>query len=69
MPEYTITGPWVAAENSANHFEVARTNNEGVLAVRNTFAPTAVLYCTPNQLIGFGTAITSGQMRSLGLHG
>ena len=66
--DYQIQGSRVAAENSTNHLEVARTNDEGVLAVRDSFNPSDVIYCTPRQLTGFASAINSGQMRSLGLH-
>jgi hypothetical protein len=50
QPQYRITGPWIAADSSPNHIELAETAEPGVRAMRSTFWPENVLFTTAGQL-------------------
>lgn len=69
QPPFEIVGNWTPVDNSENHLEVAQTTGDGILAVRSTYAPQAMLFTTPGQLSNLADAISTGSLRSFGLNG
>lgn len=62
-PTPQVTGNWAPADNSQNRLECAlteeRTGNGNVqlIAIRDTFDPTRMIYATPQQLKSFADAV------------
>lgn len=65
-----ITEPWVPADDSGNHIELAKgetSDGTTVYGMRNTFQPTEVNYHTERQILGLARAVERGTFNRLGI--
>lgn len=65
MQDLKITGNWEPADSSAHHLELAPTAEKGVIAIRDSFDPSRIVYATGNQLTSMVEAMEETRFRRL----
>lgn len=67
-PQPEVVSDWAPADKTANHLELALTNQiiksgnaddgQQLMALRDTFNPGGIIYVTPGQLRSLGQSVT-----------
>lgn len=65
MEDLKITGTWEQADTSRHRLELAPTEEEGVIAIRDSFDPSRVVYATSSQVTKMARAVEDNRFRRL----
>jgi hypothetical protein len=65
MDHPRIQGNWMPADESNYTLEVAPTDRENVLALRDSFDQSNVIYATKKQLHKFADVVQTGRIENL----
>lgn len=65
MQQHKITSEWFPADESANRLEVAATDQEGLVALRDSYDPERQVFCTTSQITKLVQATEQGRLRSI----
>lgn len=65
MEHPVIKGEWMPVDNSRNTLEVAPTDRDNVLAIRDTYDPREVIFPTKQHILNLANAVQEGRLRNL----
>jgi hypothetical protein len=60
-----IQGDWTPADDSRNRVEIAATERDNLLALRDSYDPQEVVFITKDQLLNLADAVQKGRLRNL----
>lgn len=64
-----ITGNWTPADGTKNTLELAPTDRDEVVALRDSYDQGKVIFATSAQVMTFADAVSKGPIRNLLLKG
>lgn len=65
MQRHTITSEWLPADDTENRLEVAATDEDGLVAIRDSFDPDRQVFATLPQLGNFVRAAEQGKLKRI----
>lgn len=65
MDKHRITSEWMPADESTHRLEVAATDQEGLVAIRDNYDPDRQVFATTRQLATFVRAAEEGRLKRI----
>lgn len=63
--QFDITGNWTPADSTKNTLEIAQTDREDIVALRDSYDPQNVLFTTKNHVRNLAESAQKGPMKNL----